>query len=36
MKLKKEVPGLELDVLDCVLVGEQEGEQGDVQGHSDH
>ena len=36
MKLKKEVSGLELDVLDGVLVGEQEGEQGNVQGDSDH
>ena len=36
MKLEKEVPGLELDVLDGVLVGEEEGEQGDVQGNTDH
>ena len=36
MELKKKVPGLELDVLDGVLVGEEEGEQGDVQGHPNH
>ena len=36
MKLEKEVPGLELDVLDGVLVGEEESEQGDVQGDPDH
>ena len=36
MKLEKEVPGLELDVLDGVLVGEEEGEQGYVQGDPDH
>ena len=36
MELQKKVPGLELDVLDGVLVGEEEREQGDVQGHPDH
>ena len=36
MELKGKVPGLKLDVLDGVLVGEQQGEQGDVQGDPDH
>ena len=36
MELQKKVPGLELDVLDGVLVGEEEGEQGYVQGDADH
>ena len=36
MELKGKVPGLKLDVLDGVLVGEEQGEQGDVQGDPDH
>ena len=36
MELKGKVPGLKLDVLDGVLVGEEKGEQGDVQGDPDH
>ena len=36
MELKGKVPGLKLDVLDGVLVGEEQGEQGDVQGNPDH
>ena len=36
MELKGKVPGLKLDVLDGVLVGEEQGEQGDVQGNTDH
>ena len=36
MELKGKVPGLKLDVLDGVLVGEQQGEKGDVQGDPDH
>ena len=36
MELKDKVPGLKLDVLDGVFVGEQQGEQGDVQGDPYH
>ena len=36
MELEGKIPGLKLDVLDGVLVCEEKGEQGDVQGDPDH